>query len=455
MSAQEQRRLMVLAKLDREEVTVAEAARVLSVSVRHLWRLRAVYHEHGAAGLVHGNRGRAPVHAVPAEVREQIVALARSPAYQGCNDQHFTELLAEREGLVLSRPTVRRILREAGINSPRRRRAPKHRTRRERMPQAGMLLQLDGSSHDWLEGRGPRLTVVAAIDDATGEPVAARFRLQEDAHGYLLVLRDILATKGIPLAVYRDRHGIFERRRQEPWTLEEELAGERFPTQVGRALAELTIEAIPSHSPQSRGRIERLWGTWQDRLIKVLRLAGASTLEQADRVLQEYLPDFSRRFAVPAALPQSAYRPLPPVFDPDTVCCFKYQRTVANDNTVTLGEHRLQLQPSYTRRSYARATVEVHERLDGSLAVYHQGQCLQVTPAPATAPQLRARQAQRVAPTAVAPAPETAPPQPGASSSPPPPQAAPAPPSRKPAATHPWRKSYGPKPPRVTESLTS
>jgi transposase len=455
LSAQEQRRLMVLAKLDRGEVTVAEAARVLSVSVRQVWRLRAAYRERGAAGLAHGNRGRTPVHAVPGAVREQVVTLARSPAYQGCNDQHFTELLAEREGLVLSRPTVRRILRQAGVTSPRRRRAPKHRTRRERMPQAGMLLQLDGSSHDWLEGRGPRLCVVAAIDDATGEPVAARFRLQEDAHGYLLVLRDILATMGIPLAVYRDRHGIFERRQREPWTLEEELAGERFPTQVGRALAELAIEAIPSHSPQSRGRIERLWGTWQDRLVKVLRLAGASTLEEADRVLQDYLPDFSRRFAVPATLPDSAYRPLPPGLDPDTVCCFKYRRTVANDNTVTLGEHRLQLQPTTTRRSHVKATVEVHERLDGSLAVYHQRRPLAVTDAPATAPQLRARKAQRVAPMVVVSSPETTASQAVATSLPPPPPAAPDTPPRKPAATHPWRKGYGPKPPRVTESLTS
>ena len=180
--------------------------------------------------------------------------------------------------------------------------------------------------------------------------------------------------------------------------MEEELAGERRLTQVGRALAELGIASIAAHSPQAKGRIERLWETWQDRLVKELRLAEASTSEEADRVLQEYLPRFRRQFGVPAAQPGSAYRPLPPGLDPNTVCCFKYQRTVANVNTVSLGEHRLQLRPTPERQSYAHARVEVHERLDGSLAVYYQGRCLATTEAPPTAPQLRARQAQRVAP---------------------------------------------------------
>jgi hypothetical protein len=324
-----------------------------------------------------------------------------------------------------------------------------------------MLLQWDGSRHDWLEGRGPWLSLVGAIDDATGEPVAAHFRLQEDGQGYLLVLRDILRTQGIPLAIYRDRHGIFERRQREPWTLEEELAGERVLTQVGRALAELGIESIPAHSPQAKGRIERLWGTWQDRLVKELRLAEARTPEEADQVLQAYLPRYRRQFRVPAAQPGSAYRPLPPGLDLDTVCCFKYERTVANDNTVSLGEHQLQLHPTPQRQSYAHARVEVHERLDGSVAVSYQGRCLTTTEAPPSAPQLRARQAKRVG--AVVPQPEApAPPVTGAvgkgarQAEPAGPQGVPlstAPP-RPPSRTHPWRKGYDPKL-LVTKSLTT
>lgn len=374
---------------------MAQAAQLLGVSERHGWRLLAAYRKEGAAALAHGNRGTTPWNRCPDSLREQVVALARSPAYTGCNHTHFTELVEEHEEVHLSRPTIRRILLTAGLGSPRKRRAPRHRARRERMPQEGMLLQWDGSPHHWLEGRGPRLTLVAAVDDATGIPVAAHFRLQEDAQGYFLVLRDVLRSKGIPLAIYHDRHGIFQRSEREAWTLAEELAGKRVPTQMGRALAELGIRSIPAHSPQAKGRIERLGQTFQDRLVIELRLAEANTPQEADRVLQDYLPRFAQRFGVPAAQPGSAYRPVPPDLDLDTVCCFKYPRTVGNDNAVRLGEHRVQIQPDGQRASYTRATVAVHERLDGSIAVYYQGRCLTVTPAPAEAPVLRARSGQR------------------------------------------------------------
>lgn len=396
MNSKEQKRLMVLNRIERGEVGAGQAAVVLGLSLRQVRRLLARYRHEGAAALAHGNRGRAPVHRVSAAVRAWVEALARDPRYAGCNHSHFTELLgSEPHHLVLSRPSVRRILLAAGMRSPRRRRAPKHRSRRERMPQEGMLLQWDGSRHDWLEGRGPWLTLVGAIDDATGTVPAARFRQQEDGQGYLLVLRDILGTNGVPLAIYRDRHGIFERREREPWTLEEELAGERVPTQVGRALAELSIESIPAHSPQAKGRIERLWGTFQDRLVIELRLAEANTLEEADRVLQRFLPRYNAQFAVPATQSGSAYRPLPAGTTPEAVCCFKYERTVANDNTITLGQQRLQLVPGPGGRSYAHATVEVQEHLDGHLTVCYRGEALLTTPAPATAPLLRARNGRR------------------------------------------------------------
>lgn len=396
MNSKGQKRLIVLNKIERGEMGIGQAGMMLGLSLRQVQRLRAGYRRDGAAALAHGNQGRPPAHRLSTAVRERVLALARDPRYAGCNHSHFTELLAaEPHRLVLSRPSVRRILLAAGMGSPRKRRAPKHRSRRERMPQEGMLLQWDGSRHDWLEGRGPWLTLVGAIDDATGTAPAARFRLQEDAQGYLLVLRDILRTKGSPLAIYRDRHGIFERREREAWTLAEELAGDRVPTQVGRALAELDIESIPAHSPQAKGRIERLWGTFQDRLVIELRLAEAGTLEEADRVLQRFLPRYDAQFGVAAAQTGSAYRPLPADRTPEAVCCFKYERTVANDNTITLGRQRLQLLPGPGGRSYAHATVEVQEHLDGHLAVCYQGEALLTTPAPATAPLLRARNGRR------------------------------------------------------------
>ena len=386
---------MVLNQVEMGKMTGREAGEVLDLSLRHVRRILAAYRKEGAAALAHGNRGRKPHHALDASLRKRVLELAQS-TYAGCNNQHFTELLAEREGIALSRSSVRRILLKAGIKSPRRRQPPKHRSRRERYPQEGMLLQTDGSNHDWLEGRGPYLTIVGAIDDATGEVPYALFREEEDAQGYFLLLRQIVSSHGIPMALYRDRHGIFERSKREPESLEEQLEGRRKPTQFGRLMEELGIISIPSRSPQARGRIERLWGTFQDRLVSELRLAGAKTLEEANQVLWDFLPRYNQRFAVPAAEPGSAYREPPEDFNPDEVLCFKYQRTVGRDNVVRFGEHRLQIMPTNGRLSYIKARVEVHERMDGSLAVYYKGQCLLTKPAPPEAPVLRARSTARV-----------------------------------------------------------
>jgi len=241
---------------------MGEAAGLLGISERHGWRILAAYRKEGARAFAHGNRGLKPAHTIQGECRERVMKLAQGP-YQGFNHCHLTELLAEREGIALSRSTVRRILLGAGIKSPRKRRAPKHRSRRERYPQKGMLLQTDASEHDWLEGRGPRLTLVGAIDDATGEVPHALFRLEEDSQGYFLLFREIVGRYGMPMAVYRDRHSIFEHVTSAPETLEEQLEGKRSPTQFGRLMEELGITSIPSNSPQGRGRIERLWGTFQ------------------------------------------------------------------------------------------------------------------------------------------------------------------------------------------------
>lgn len=394
LNQKEQRRVLILNRVERRELTGKEAAALMGLSVRQVRRLMAAYRKEGVVAIAHGNRGRRPAHAVEEGVRKLVVALAQGP-YAGCNHYHLTELLGEREGLCLSRSTVRRILVVAGLKSPRRRRSPKHRCRRERYPQEGMLLQVDGSRHDWLEGRGPYLTLLAAIDDATGTVPYALFREQEDAQGYFLLLREVIQDKGIPLALYSDQHGIFQRSPKEAETLEEQLSGERQPTQFGRALKELGIQPIFALSPQAKGRIERLFGTLQDRLVAELRLARASTVEKANRVLVEFLPRFNAQFGVPAAQPGSAYRPLPPGLELEGVLCFKYQRTVARDNTVRFAGHTLQLLPGLDRLSYAHAQVEVQERLDGSLVVAYQGRVLVTREAPPHPVALRARKGAR------------------------------------------------------------
>jgi transposase len=371
LSKKENKRAWVLGKVDCRETTAVEAGKVLGLSERQVRRLLAKYREGGPAALVHGNRGRKPKHAVSADIKSTVIELVQTK-YSGFNHTHFTEKL-EGEGIVLRRSSVRRILLEAGIKSPRKRRAPKHRSRRERRPQQGMMLQIDGSRHDWLEGRGPYLTLIGAIDDATGEVPYAKFRGQEDAQGYFLLLEGVVLKYGLPLSLYTDRHGIFVVNQKKSLSIEEELRGEKGLTQFGRALKELEVEAIQALSPQAKGRVERLWGTFQDRLVSELRLAGAKTLAEANEVLGEFLGSYNERFVIEPRDKRAAYRSLSAKIKLSEVLCFKHQRTVAKDNTVQIEGRTIQIPPGEERRSYARAKVTVHEGMDGSLGVYYQG----------------------------------------------------------------------------------
>jgi transposase len=391
----EQRRLYVLTELLAGRLTTIEAALTLEVSIRHLKRLKARYRREGVASLAHGNRGRRPWHAIDPVLAERVVELART-RYAGLNHSHLADLLAEREGITLERSTIRRLLVRAGLPSPRPRRSPAHRSRRERMAREGVLLQADGSRHRWFGPEEPFATLIGAIDDATGTVPMALFREHEDAAGYLAMLRAIGADKGLPLALYIDRHGIFTKRSSERLTLEEELTGTRVPTQVGRALDELGIRRIHALSPEGKGRIERMWETIQGRLVAELRIEGITTIAAANDYLPGFLARLNARFGVPAASPDVAYRPLPDDIDLDRICCFKYGRIVAADNTIRFGGRVLQLGPVSGRRSLARTRVEVHERLDGSLLVLWRGESVATAAAPADASKLRARSGSRV-----------------------------------------------------------
>jgi hypothetical protein len=277
------------------------------------------------------------------------------------------------------------------VVSPRRRRPPRHRSRRPRRPQAGLLLQLDGSPFAWFGPTQPVCSLLAAIDDATGAVLGGCFRAEEDAAGYLGLLRTLGQTVGLPAAVYTDGHGIFVRN-DSHWTVAEELAGAQEPPQVGRALQALGIHHVVAESPQAKGRIERLWETLQDRLVAELRLAGITTPPAGDAFLaRTFLPAFNRQFAVPPAVAASAYRPVPRGVDLDRVCAFHYARRVAADNTVRVEEVTLQLAPGPGRRSYARALADVIQCLDGSWRVYVAERLVATTPAPPDPGQLRAR----------------------------------------------------------------
>ena len=333
----------------------------------------ADYRENGAASLAHGHRGRRPANAIPETTRSRVVHLART-IYQGANHTHLSELLGEHEGIAIGRTILRRILVSAGLSSPKGRRPPKHRVRRQRMPQEGMLVQLDGSHHRWLGEEGPQFALLLAVDDATGCVVNALFCEQEDRLSYFLLLQGMLQRRGIPIALYTDRHPVFKRRS------EYQPAG--TSTQFGRAMEELGIQLIFALSPRAKGRVERTAGTFQDRLVTELRLAGAATMEEDKAVLKQFLPRFNRRFRVPPQCPEPAFRPVGPELSLRQVLCFKHRRRVARDNTVKYHRYTLQLLPDHKRRSYAGAVVVVLEGLDGRLSLQHEGRIIASQEAP-------------------------------------------------------------------------
>jgi hypothetical protein len=306
----------------------------------------------------------------------------------------------------------------------------------------GQMVQVDGSPFDWLEGRGPEMTLLGAIDDATSTVLALHFRPTEDLHGYAVVFHHLFTHHGLPVSVYSDRINILVR--NDPhWSLPEQLRGTQDPTHLGRVLADLGIGYLAAGSPEAKGRIERLWLTLQDRLTSELRLRKITTAEGANALLPEFLADLNRRFTRPPAAAAPAWRGTPR--DLALVLSCRYTRQVARDNTVGLGPRWIQLPPGPHHRSYAGCRVELRELLDGRLVVLHAGTVLatQAAPPDFVLKPRRAPSSDRHRPTQNAPAPAIAAPpvaqeprvptKPGSAS--PPPRSA------RPAPRHPWRRA--------------
>jgi len=370
----EVQRMQVLDQVLRGALSLKTATGIMKVCYRQAKRLLARYRREGAKGLAHRRRGQPARNALGPEVRERVLALHQD-SYAQFNDTHFVEMLAEREGLRIGRETVRRWLREAGIRPKRRRRPPKHRSRRPRRPQRGLLMQWDGSPHCWFGPQRPPCSLLHATDDATGTVLGMLFRPHEDAIGYLRLLDMVLRRHGIPAGVYQDRHSALYRN-DDHWSHEEELAGVRFPTHVGRVLQELAVEAIPAFSAQAKGRIERQGGTFQDRLIAEMALDGITEIDKANEWLEAtFLDRFNSRFAKPPELPGSAFRKISASQRYLTIG-FAYEATVANDNTVRLGGLIIDIPPGPKRRSYARRRVLVRQHLDGAWTVWLEGTCI-------------------------------------------------------------------------------
>jgi transposase len=357
------------------KITLKEASERIGVSYRQAKRIGRAIREKGIKGLVHGNRGRPSNNRLKESLGKKVLELSKK-VYWDFNDTHFTEKLRECEGIDLNRETVRKLRRAAGMAPKRRRRGPKHRKRRERMAQEGWMVLWDGSPHPWFGPDHPPCCLMAAIDDATGKLLAARFFPFEGSAGYLWLLKEIVKQYGIPMIIYQDRHGALHRN-DSHWSLEEQLAGRQEPTQVGLALEALGIQSISALSPQAKGRVEKLFATLQDRLGAELRLKGIVTLEEANRFLHStFLKAFNRRFAVRPRESQKAWREVPKPLDLDRIISFRYRATVGNDNTVRLGRLILDIPPGPQRRSYAKVKVETRQLLNGSWRIYAQDQLI-------------------------------------------------------------------------------
>ena len=379
MSQQELQRYHLLRSVIEEKITLTAAATALGISLRQARRLKGQVAAHGTHGVRHGNRGRPPAQTVDATTRQRVVQLSRE-TYPDANDSHFTELLAAHEGIVLARATVSRLRRAAGIAPKRKRRVTRqHHQRRERKAAMGAMVLWDGSTHRWFGAAQPACCLLAAIDDATSTVVGAVFVPQECSAGYLTVLKQVVTHYGIPGSLYQDRHSALKRN-DAHWSLEEQLAGRQEPTQVGAALEALGITPIFALSPQAKGRVERLWGTLQDRLTVELRLAGITTLEAANVFLPSFLARHHVQFAIAPHQTPAVWR-TPRGLDLDRLLAFRYQATVGHDNAVRLGGQLFDIPPGPRGTGYARQTVEVRQFLDGRWRIYLQDRLLLDAPA--------------------------------------------------------------------------
>jgi transposase len=416
-----------------------EGAAALQLTLRQFQRLKQRFRVGGAPALRHQGRGQPSRRRLAPPVAATVQALLRD-RYAGFNDTHFTEKLRELHGLTISRESVRRLRRALGVAAVRRRRPAQHRARRPREQAAGQLVQLDGSPFAWLEDRGPTLTLLGAIDDATSQVLALHFRPTEDLHGYATLLAHVCTTAGLPVALYGDGLSVLVRTDRH-WSLEEQLAGAQAPTHFGRLLQDLGIGYIRAHSPQAKGRVERLWATLQDRLVSELRLRRIPSRDAANAFLPEFLIDFNRRFARPAAAAPVWRRP--PGELPALLSC-RYWRQVARDNTVRLGPRCVQIPRGPRGRSYAGRRVEVRECLDGRVLVFADARLIAHAPpppgefilAPRRAPSAERRRPRRSRalrsplPAAVAELHAALHPSPQ--------------PGRRPSADHPWQRPFKP-----------
>jgi hypothetical protein len=362
----ELRHLYVVRKVLEKEITQREASEILSLSSRQVRRIAKRVRLDGDQGIIHRSRGRPSNRRIAGAIRGKVIQLYRSQ-YRDFGPTLASEKLQERDQVQVHAETLRLWLMESGDWKKRRKRR-EHRRWRERKHHAGEMVQVDGSHHDWFEGRGPGCVLMGYIDDAIGR-VFGRFYNYEGTIPAMDSFKRYVKKYGLPMVVYLDRHSTYKSTGKP--SIEDELNNTTPLSEFERALKELGVEVIHANSAPAKGRVERLFGTLQDRLVKEMRLRGIRTVEEANDFLKQYLPVYNRRFSVRAMERGNLHRPLPKGLDLDSILCLKTERTLRKDFTVAYHGKLYQIEER-TRAS----RVMVHEQIDGSIKILYQGQGL-------------------------------------------------------------------------------
>jgi transposase len=369
LTMKDEAKIHILNKLLLREITFEECKGLLNCSMRTVFRMKKSYKKEGIRGIIHKNRGRKSIFKIPISTENEIIKLANEK-YKDFNDTHFCEKLLDIENIDISRESLRKILRKHDRPPKRKRRSKIYHARRPRKESFGMMLQIDASIHDWFSGRGPNLTMVGAIDDATGH-LWAKFVESETTKAYMELLEEIIKKNGIPLSLYSDRHTIFHSTR-EP-TILEQLNSKRPLTQFGRAMDELGISVIKAWSPQAKGRIERQWGIMQDRLIAELKLENISTIQDANKFLNSFLLKYNKQFEVKPLSNVSSFREMTDKSILKNILCLKDVRVVNNDHTISFNGTIFQIPPNKKYASIAKQKVAVFQYFNGELSINYKG----------------------------------------------------------------------------------
>jgi transposase len=365
-SQRELKRLHIVGKVIEGSVRQAEAAEMLLLSDRQIRRVVRRIREEGAAGVVHRSRGRESNRKYPEDLKGRVVELYRQN-YEGFGPTLAQEKLLERDSISISDEPLRIWLIEAELWK-KRRKGRQHRQWRPRKDRYGEMIQVDGSHHEWFEGRGPACVLMGYIDDATGR-VYGRFYEYEGTIPAMGSFMGYIRKNGIPVSLYMDKHSTYKAMGKP--TIEDDLNGIEPVSEFGRALADLGVQLIHAHSPQAKGRVERLFNTLQDRLVKEMRLRGISSIAEANEFLKEYLPVYNRRFARKAAQAENLHRPVPKGLNLPRILCIKTERTVRNDFTVAHDRKLYQIEEAVKTKK-----LMVEEYTDGSMAIWCRGQKL-------------------------------------------------------------------------------